>query len=95
VFFPSLAALICALVCVIVLLFPEIEDVSQRGFRGLMMMFGLLIAGAPGVIAFVALGAVTKNTIIGALPGAGINYAVTLGLTAVGGALYAAFNPSE
>lgn len=94
-FYPSLAAVICALVCVIVLLFPEIDDVSQRGFRGLMLMVGLLIAGAPGVLGFVGVAALTKSTIWGALPGALINFAVAFGLTAIGGALYAAFNPSE
>jgi hypothetical protein len=95
IFFPSLAAVICALVCVIVLLFPEIDDVSQRGFRGLMMLLGLLIVGTPGVLAFIGIGALTKSTIIGAVPGSIINIFVAFGLTLVGGSLYASFNPSE
>jgi hypothetical protein len=95
IFFPSVAAVVCALVCVIVLLFPEIEDVSQRGFRGLMMMFGLLITGAPGALVFAGVTAFSKSTIWGAMPGALVNLAVAFGLTAIGGALYASFNPSE
>jgi hypothetical protein len=95
IFFPSLGAVICSLVCVIVLLFPEIDDVSQRGFRGLMMLLGLLFVGAPGVIAFGLLTYATKSPIIGSVPGAVLNLAVAFGLTTAGGSLYASFNPSE
>jgi hypothetical protein len=95
IFFPSLAAVICSLVCVIVLLFPEIDDVSQRGFRGLMMLLGLLIVGTPGVLTFVGIAALTHGTVFGALPGAIINLLVCFGLTLIGGSLYASFNPSE
>jgi hypothetical protein len=95
IFFPSLAAVICALVCVIVLLFPEIDDPSQRGFRGIMTMLGLLIVGTPGVLVFLLLGAFLKSPIVGSVPGAILNLGVALGLTVIGGNLYAGFNPSE
>ncbi len=94
-FFPSFAWVICSLVCVIVLLFPEIDDVSQRGFRGLMMLFGMVLVGTPGVLTFIAIGAFTKTAIIGALPAAIVNCVVGFGLTALAGSLYASFNPSE
>lgn len=95
IFFPSMAAVICALVCVIVLLFPEIDDVSQRSFRGLMTLIFLVVVGAPGAIAFALIGAVSHSAIVGSIPGAIVNYVAAFGLTAVGGNLYAAFNPSE
>lgn len=95
IFFPALGTVVAALVCCIVLLFPEIDDVSQRGFRGLVMMLGLLMAGAPGVGLFILISVFTKSTIIGSIPGALLSYLVAFGLSAIGGSLYASFNPTE
>lgn len=95
IFFPALGTVIAALVCCIVLLFPEIDDVSQRGFRGLVMLLGLLMAGAPGVGLFILITVLTKSTIIGSIPGAVLSLLVAAGLTAIGGSLYASFNPTE
>jgi len=95
IFFPSFGAIICALVCVIVLLFPEIDDVSQRSFRGLMVLIGILVVGAPGVATFVIVAIITKSAIWSSIPAACIDVVVAFGLTAMGGRLYADFNPSE
>ncbi|HVT13369.1 MAG TPA: putative ABC exporter domain-containing protein [Fimbriimonadaceae bacterium] len=95
IFFPSLGAVIAALVCCIVLLFPEIDDVSQRGFRGLIMLLGLFMAGAPGVGLFILITVLTKSAVLGSIPGAVLCYGVALGLSAIGGGLYANFNPTE
>jgi len=95
IFFPSLGAVICSLVCVIVLLFPEIDDVSQRSFRGLMVLVGILFVGAPGILCFLGVGFWTKSAIGGSIPAAIVDYVMAFVMTAIGGGLYAAFNPSE
>lgn len=95
VFFPTLAIVICAVVCVIALLFPEIDDPSQRGFRGLMTLLGLVVVGTPGALIFLGVGYLTKSPFWGSIPGAAVNLGVVVGISIVAGSLYAAFNPSE
>ena len=93
---PSLAIMLSSSVLVVTLLFPDIEDPTQRGFRGLMQLLGIAVAAAPGISAFVGLTIVTNgDPLPGAVVGSLLNVGVAVGLTAAAGYLYLGFNPTE
>ncbi|MFZ4508383.1 MAG: putative ABC exporter domain-containing protein, partial [Fimbriimonas sp.] len=50
---PALAILMCAVVFLVIILFPDVDDPTQRSFRGLMTMLGLAIFLAPGIGVYV------------------------------------------
>ncbi len=92
---PSLAVMLSSAVLVVTLLFPEINDPTQRGFRGLMQLLGIALAIAPGLSVFIGLTIWTKTPLPGAFLGTVLNLAVAGGLTAAAGYLYLGFNPTE
>ena len=92
---PSLALLITAVVLLVVVIFPDIEDPTQRAFRGLMMMLGLVICVSPGGGLFVLGVANGVSPLVIAPVALAINLGVAIGLSAVSGGLYANYNPSE
>ena len=96
---PFVAILFCSVVFLITVLFPDIDDPTQRSFRGAMIMLGLAIVLLPVMI--VALGTMflLNGEPIGVVLGAALGAAVALGLSflvsMLSGNLYAQFNPSE
>lgn len=91
---PAGAALGSAIVLLMTVLFPDIDDPTQRGFRGLMTMLGLAIIGAP-VIGIVVLLYVWAHPLVAALGGFVAAGAAVAAVLAVAGGFYARFNPSE
>jgi len=94
---PSLAIMLSSSVLVVTLLFPDVDDGTQRGFRGLMQLLGIAVATAPGVSVFIGLTIVVPNhsPLPGAVIASMINVGVTIGLTIAAGYLYLGFNPTE
>ncbi len=92
---PSLSLVLTSVVLLVTVLFPDIDDATQRSFRGLMMMLGCVIAASPmlavtGVLMFYGV-----NGLIIALPAVALNVGVSVGVSAIAGGLYAGYNPSE
>lgn len=92
---PSLGLILAAVVMLVTVLFPDVEDATQRSFRGLIMMLGCVVAAAPmigvaGVLIFWNL-----NGLIVAVVTSAIALAIAVGLCVISGILYAGFNPSE
>ena len=93
---PCLTVLLTSSIFFVTMLFPDLDDPSQRQFRALMMLFGIAItsffpAGAMvGLVivvhVFPPIAALISSTIALALAGL---------LAALSGQLYATFNPSE
>ena len=52
---PTLAIMLSSAVLVVTLLFPDIKDPTQRGFRGLMQLLGIAVATAPGLSVFIGM----------------------------------------
>jgi hypothetical protein len=77
------------------ILFPDFEDPSQRGFRGLMNFFGIVFACAPGALAFIGVAAIGMSPLLAALAAAAIMAGVGLIVAGICGTQYAQFNPSE
>jgi hypothetical protein len=92
---PFLAILICLVTALTTILFPDFEDPSQRGFRGLMNFVMVVAANAPGVLAFIGLVALGSGAAAAALVAAGIKIGIGALVASVAGAQYAQFNPSE
>jgi hypothetical protein len=92
---PFLATLICLVTCLTTILFPDFEDPSQRGFRGLMNFVGVVAANAPGILAFIGLIALDMGAIPAALVAVGIKIGMGALIASVAGSQYAQFNPSE
>ncbi len=95
IFGPSIAILICSAMCLITLLFPEIDDVAQRGFRGIITLLGVAVLGTPGLAVLIVAIVGANQPLLGAIPGALINLAMSAGVMIAASGLYAGFNPSE
>ena len=92
---PSLALLITAVVLLVVVLFPDVEDPTQRAFRGLMMLLGLAICVTPGGGILVLGLANGVSPLVLAPVTFAVNLGIAIGLSALSGGLYANYNPSE
>lgn len=79
----------------VVMLFPDLDDPSQRQFRGLMMLLGSVIAAVFPAGIIVGLIAGFKSPVIASLAGGAVAFGIAWAVSIVGGSLYASFNPSE
>jgi hypothetical protein len=96
VLMPSFSLVLSSVILIVTLLFPDIEDATQRGFRGLMTMLGIAIAALPGAFtAGILLGYFKLFPILAALPAIAVNVGICIAICFVAGSLYAQFNPSE
>lgn len=93
---PAVAILLASVVLLVVVLFPDFEDPTQRMFRGLMMLLGIVLAMLPGAAVFLglAIGFHVPPLII-AIPVLAINIGLSIGMSILSGNFYASFNPSE
>lgn len=92
---PSFALVLVATVFLVSVMFPDFEDPTQRGFRGLVMLLAIGLAGGFGVLAFGLMLFFGINPILSTLPALIINAGITFGISVISGHLYAGFNPSE
>lgn len=92
---PSLVVMISSLGFLISVLFPDFEDPTQRGFRGLIMMLAMAIAVLPtvGLMALAFGMNLLKSPI--ALVCVPINLGITLLVGSIAANFYADFNPTE
>lgn len=92
---PTLAIVVVSTNLVVMVMFPDIDDPTQRGFRGMMTLLGYIILAAPGVGVFALELAFGIHPTLAALLPMAINLGVSAGAAFVGGQLFASFNPSE
>jgi hypothetical protein len=96
---PLVAMLFCSVVFLVTVLFPDVDDPTQRSFRGVMIMLGLGIFLLPVMIAALGLMFIFQAQPIGVILGAALGGAIALGISflisLLSGTLYASFNPSE
>lgn len=91
---PTLGVLMSAALFIVIILFPDVDDPTQRSFRGLMTLLGMAILCLPGVGLFAVL-LIFLNPALAAIAWAVVNLGITMVAAALGGNLYAQFNPSE
>lgn len=92
---PSLAIVLASVVMMVTILFPDVDDATQRSFRGLMVLLGSAIASAPMIVLVAIMMFAGINGYIIAFPAVALNLGIAVGISAVAGSLYAGFNPSE
>ena len=93
---PSLAILLTAVVLLVVVIFPDVEDPTQRMFRGLMTLLGLAICVSPGASLFLGgVAGLGLSPLLAAPVAFGVNLGIAVGLSVLSGGLYANYNPSE
>lgn len=92
---PMLSMAIVGVIFLVVVLFPDFDDPTQRSFRGLMQLIGMVIVMAPTFGIFIGFGMIKQSLLIPAVISVGMN-TLFLFLTATfAGRFYADFNPSE
>jgi hypothetical protein len=92
---PSLSLALVSAIFLIVVLFPDFDDPTQRSFRGIMQLIAMAVIMAPTAITFIGFAVLHWSPIVPALACLGINLGVTAILTTIAGRFYADFNPSE
>lgn len=95
IFAPALSLLMSAVVFLVIILFPDMDDQAQRQFRGMLMMLALAVLTLPAVAVFAGLLIVHVSPPLAAAAGAAVCSAVCWVVVSVAGRLYAEFNPSE
>jgi len=95
VILPAATVMLSAVYALTFVLFPDVDDPTQRGFRGLIQMLGLAICSTPPIALFVGLAALGIPHPLAALPVAGMNLLIAGAASVIAGHFYASFNPSE
>ncbi len=92
---PSIALLVTGVQFLVILLFPDVDDPTQRTFRGMVQLLGSLFAVGPSLVAFGLLVFVKSPLVIAAIVGCGINVAILLLVNSFSAMRYEVFNPSD
>lgn len=92
---PPFAVLLSATLCLITVMFPDVDDPGQRQFRGFVTLIALGVLALPSVGAFAGLMMTGLFPVVVALVSGVLSLALALGIAAWAGQLYAGYNPSE
>lgn len=95
VLIPSVSIMMSATTFLLTMLFPDVDDPSQRQFRGLLMMVAFVIFIAIPAGATIGLIALNVAPFPAVVVGSALALAISLGITVVSTPLYANFNPSD
>ena len=95
IFCAGLSFAICSCGFLITILFPDVDDMTQRQFRAFLFLIGIAVTCFFPVLAFGGLLAINANALIGGLFGCVVALIIGFVMTVVSGRLYATFNPSE
>ncbi len=93
--FPAFTVALSAVSLLLVLLLPDVDDPTQRGFRGLATMLGMLACTAPPIGLFILLVWVGVPIAVAALPTSALMLGLGWLATWFAGKVYEDFNPSE
>ncbi|MFY9233538.1 MAG: putative ABC exporter domain-containing protein [Fimbriimonadaceae bacterium] len=92
---PTLSVIISAATFLLTLMFPDIDDPSQRGLRGLLQMIAIIVLMVPGFALAAGGVALGLPPLVIAIPVAAINVAIAFVVSAFAGNFYASYNPSD
>jgi hypothetical protein len=79
----------------IVVLFPDFDDPTQRSFRGIMQLLGMLIVLLPTIGIYALATVLHVNMIVPALVSGVINIGILVLTSTLAGRFYADFNPTD
>jgi hypothetical protein len=92
---PALAMALVAMIFLNVVIFPDLEDPTQRSFRGLTQLIGMVIVFTPTMLLFGGAIYLKTSPLIPAIFTVGVNIGLTVIAATLAGRFYADFNPSE
>lgn len=92
---PGFSVMLSACVFLITMLFPDMDDASQRNLRGLMIMLSIAIAGLFPMLAFAGVTALGTPPYVGGLVAGTLSLGIAFGLNVLSGRLYESFNPAD
>lgn len=93
---PTLAALLSAVFAVLTLLLPDQDDPTQRGFRSLMSILGLVVfVGPSGALFAVLVGLAHLPPPVAAIPVMIMNLVMAGVAAIIAGQLYVSYNPND
>lgn len=93
---PAIGVGMVSAVFLVVVLFPDFDDPTQRSFRGLMQLLGMVFVMAPAVGLFILfLGLLKTSPLIPALITVGVMTGIVTLFTSLAGRFYVDYNPSE
>jgi hypothetical protein len=95
IFLPTVSVIVSSAAFLVTILFPDLDDPTQRGFRSLVSILAIVITIAPGVLAAAGILALHGSVFIAAIVGGLINLGIAIGVATISGGLYAHYNPSE
>lgn len=92
---PFVALVMASVVFLVTILFPDVDDPTQRGFRGLVTFFGLAMLLLPVILAMAGLMFVKVPAVLAAFVSAAFALGVSAGVSMIAGRFYESYNPSE
>ena len=95
IFLPTVSIIVSSSTFLVTILFPDIDDPTQRGFRSLVSMLAIVITVAPALLVAAGIIVLHGSVFIAAIIGGLINLGISVGVAAISGGLYAHYNPSE
>jgi len=95
IFLPTVSIIVSSAAFLVTILFPDIDDPTQRGFRSIVTMLAIVITVAPGLLVAAGILALHLSVFIAATIAGLINLGIAVGIAAISGGLYAHYNPSE
>jgi len=95
IMFPALTLALSSVSLLLVLLLPDIDDPTQRGFRGLATMLGMIAVSGPPVILFAVLIWIKVPVALASLFAASAMVGIAWLATLLAGRTYENFNPAD
>lgn len=92
---PTLVVLLVSTMFMVTVMFPDVEDPTQRGFRAMVTMLALALLGLPSLAVFAVLLVLHVPSLIAVVPYAIVNLGIAYAANLLSGNLYASYNPSE
>lgn len=92
---PVMSIQLSSMVLLVTLMFPDVDDASQRQFRGLLVMLGIFVSGIFPAGVFALLAALHAAPVVSALGGAAVAAGITFLVVIICGNMYNNFNPTD
>lgn len=93
---PAIGVGMVSAVFLVVVLFPDFDDPTQRSFRGLMQLLAMVFVMAPAIGLFVLfIGLIHTSPLVPAVLTAGVMCGIVALFTSLAGRFYVDYNPSE
>ena len=92
---PLFGVMLMTVSLAVTMLFPDVDDPTQRGLRGIMQLLGIVMATAVPAGLIVAGYIFKLSPLIAVIPAVIVMAAISFGCTILSGSMYASYSPTE